>query len=134
MNDIMSLGIHRLWKKYFVDLVLSKHTGNDRILDIASGSGDIFNLLPISKNLYALDPVSEMHNISRKKNSSKKIYYEVGYAENLPYKKNFFKTITCTYGVRNFNNRKEGFSEIYRCLKKMVIFLLWNLVFQKEIY
>ena len=67
MNDIMSLGIHRLWKKYFVDLVLSKHTGNEKILDIASGSGDIFNLLPISKNLYALDPVSEMHNISRKK-------------------------------------------------------------------
>ena len=58
MNDIMSLGIHRLWKKYFVDLVLSKHTDNEKILDIASGIGDIFNLLSISKNLYALDPVS----------------------------------------------------------------------------
>ena len=65
MNDIMSLGIHRLWKKYFVDLVSSNYTDNEKILDIASGSGDIFNLLPISKNLYALDPVSEMHNISR---------------------------------------------------------------------
>ena len=124
MNDIMSLGIHRLWKKYFVDLVLSKHTGNEKILDIASGSGDIFNLLPISKNLYALDPVSEMHNISRKKNNSKKINYKVGYAENLPYKKNFFQIITCTYGVRNFNNRKNGFSEIYRCLKKNGYFFI----------
>ena len=124
MNDFMSLGIHRLWKKYFVDLVLSKHTDNEKILDIASGSGDIFNLLPISKNLYALDPVSEMHNISRKKNSSKKINYEVGYAENLPYKKNFFQIITCTYGVRNFKNRKNGFSEIYRCLKKNGYFFI----------
>tara|TARA_Y100001947_G_scaffold145983_1_gene141054 strand:+ start:519 stop:1295 length:777 start_codon:yes stop_codon:yes gene_type:complete len=124
MNDIMSLGIHRLWKKYFVDLVLSKHTDDENILDIASGSGDIFNLLPIHKNLYAVDPISEMHNISRKKNSSKKIDYQVGYAEDLPYKKNFFKTITCTYGVRNFNNRKDGFAEIYRCLKKNGYFFI----------
>ena len=58
MNDIMSLGIHRLWKKYFVDLVLSKHTDNEKILDIASGSGDIFNLLNISKTLYSFAPVS----------------------------------------------------------------------------
>ena len=72
MNDIMSLGIHRLWKKYFVDLVLSKHTDDENILDIASGSGDIFNLLPISKNLYAVDPISEMHNISRKKKQFQK--------------------------------------------------------------
>ena len=48
MNDIMSLGTH-VWKKYFVDLVLSNYTDNEKILDIASGSGDIFNLLPISK-------------------------------------------------------------------------------------
>ena len=85
----MSFGIHRLWKKYYVDLLLDKFNKKEKILDIASGSGDIFNLLPISKNLYALDPVSEMHNISRKKNSSKKINYEVGYAENLPIKKFF---------------------------------------------
>ena len=124
MNDVMSLGIHRLWKKYFVDLVSSKHNANKKILDIASGSGDIFNLLPLTKNLYAIDPVSEMHNISRKKNKSKKINYQVGYAENLPYRKNFFQTITCTYGVRNFKNRKDGFSEIYRCLKKNGYFLI----------
>ena len=59
MNDVMSLGIHRLWKKYFVGLVSSKYNANEKILDIASGSGDIFNLLPLTKNLYAIDPVSE---------------------------------------------------------------------------
>ena len=51
--------------------------------------------------------------IQNKKNSSKKIYYEVGYAENLPFKKNFFQIITCTYGVRNFKNRKNGFEGIF---------------------
>ena len=78
----------------------------------------------MTKNLYAIDPVSEMHNISRKKNKSKNINYQVGYAENLPYRKNFFQTITCTYGVRNFKNRKDGFTEIYRCLKKNGYFLI----------
>ena len=124
MNDVMSLGMHRLWKKYFVDIVLSKYATNEKILDIASGSGDIFNLLNIKKNLYAIDPVSEMHNISRKKNKSKNIDYQVGCAEKLPYRKNFFQTITCTYGVRNFQNRKDGFTEIYRCLKRNGYFLI----------
>ena len=123
MNDVMSLGIHRLWKKFYVDLIIDRFNPKQKILDIASGTGDIFNLLPFSENLYAVDPIEQMHEISKKKNFDKKINYEIGYVENLPYKSNFFQMISCTYGVRNFQNRKKGFKEIYRCLKKQGYFL-----------
>ena len=59
----------------------------------------------------------------KEKNSEKKINYQTGYVENLPYKNNFFQVISCTYGVRNFADRLKGFSEIYRCLKKNGFFL-----------
>jgi len=114
----MSFGVHRLWKKYYADLIIDKYIHSQKILDIASGTGDIFNLLPFSKNLYAIDPINNMHQISREKNKKKKINYEIGYAEKLPYNKSFFQVVSCTYGVRNFQNRIEGFREIYRCLKK----------------
>ena len=123
MNDVMSFGIHRLWKKYFVDQLNTRHKKNQKILDIASGTGDIFSLLPQSKNLFALDPIATMHEISKQKNNKKKIDYQVGYAEKLPYPKNYFQTISCTYGVRNFKDRKVAFREIYRCLKQKGLFL-----------
>ena len=43
MNDVMSLGLHRTWKSYFVDLIEINNESN--VLDIASGSGDIIKLL-----------------------------------------------------------------------------------------
>ena len=67
MNDIMSFGIHRLWKKYYVDLLLDKFNKKEKILDIASGSGDIFQLFPYKSNLYAIDPIDQMHEISKEK-------------------------------------------------------------------
>ena len=45
MNDVMSFGVHRLWKKYYADLLISKYKKTEKILDIASGTGDIFQLL-----------------------------------------------------------------------------------------
>lgn len=123
MNDVMSFGIHRLWKKYYADLLISKYKKKEKILDIASGTGDIFQLLPFKKNLYAIDPIEQMHRVSQEKNADKNIQYQVGYAEKLPYKNNFFQIVSCTYGVRNYENRQQGFKEIFRCLKKNGYFL-----------
>ena len=64
-----------------------------------------------------------MHRVSREKNADKNIQYQVGYAEKLPYKNNFFQIISCTYGVRNYENRQQGFKEIFRCLKQNGYFL-----------
>ena len=123
MNDVMSFGVHRLWKKYYVKLLEDLHIPSERILDIASGTGDIFNLFNRSKNLYAIDPISEMHSISREKNSNKPIDYETGMVEKMPYQKNYFQIISCTYGVRNFEDKSKAFKEIGRCLKKKGYFL-----------
>ena len=94
MNDVMSFGIHRLWKKYYADLLISKYKKTEKILDIASGTGDIFQLLPFKKNLYAIDPIEQMHRVSQEKNADKNIQYQVGYAEKLPYKNNFFQIVS----------------------------------------
>ena len=83
MNDIMSFGIHRLWKKYYVDLLHDKFNKKEKILDIASGSGDIFQLFPHNANLYAIDPIDQMHEISTEKNSEKKILYTNLYMANI---------------------------------------------------
>ena len=123
MNDIMSFGIHRLWKKYYAELLEKFHKPSENILDVASGTGDIFFLLNRKKNLFALDPISEMHLKSEDKNRKKNINYKIGYAEKMPYKKNFFQIISCTYGVRNFQNKLKSFKEINRCLKKDGYFL-----------
>ena len=123
MNDVMSFGIHRLWKKYYVALLEKYHENSQNILDIASGTGDIFNLLNRNKNLYAIDPVQDMHRKSKIKNSKKSIKYEVGFAEKMPYLNNQFQVISCTYGVRNFNSKLNAFKEIKSCLKKNGFFL-----------
>ena len=75
MNDVMSFGIHRLWKKYYADLLISKYKKTEKILDIASGTGDIFQLLPFKKNLYAIDPIEQMHRVSQEKNADKNLRY-----------------------------------------------------------
>jgi demethylmenaquinone methyltransferase/2-methoxy-6-polyprenyl-1,4-benzoquinol methylase len=123
MNDVMSLGAHRLWKKYYVNLIEKLHKSSENILDIASGTGDIFNSLNRTNNLFAIDPIYEMHTLSKKKNSKKLIHYETGFVEKMPYKKNYFQMISCSYGVRNFEDKNKGFKEIARCLKKNGYFL-----------
>ena len=67
MNDVMSLGLHRTWKSYFVDLIEINTESN--VLDIASGSGDIIKLLKKSKaaNFFSLDANKDMQTQAKKK-------------------------------------------------------------------
>ena len=68
MNDIMSLGSHRLWKKIFIDFVELKE--NQYVLDLACGSGDISELLlkkyPYFENLTLSDKNSLMLDLAKK--------------------------------------------------------------------
>ena len=69
MNDVMSLGSHRLWKKIFIDFVELKE--NQYVLDLACGSGDISELLlkkyPYFENLTLSDKNSLMLDLAKKK-------------------------------------------------------------------
>ncbi len=119
MNDLMSLGMHRLWKKRFVETVDLKE--NEIILDVGSGSGDIASEilkenLPIS--LYLLDLNEEMLLEGRKRlKKEKNIKYFIGNAEKLNFENNFFDKYTISFCLRNVTEYLLSIKEAYRVLK-----------------
>ncbi|MDC2979331.1 bifunctional demethylmenaquinone methyltransferase/2-methoxy-6-polyprenyl-1,4-benzoquinol methylase UbiE [Pelagibacteraceae bacterium] len=119
MNDFMSLGMHRLWKKRFVEMIDIK--SNDVILDVGSGSGDIADEI-IKRNLptrlYLLDLNKEMLEEGKKKlKNEKNINYLVGNAEKLNFENNFFDKYVISFCLRNVTNHILSIKEAFRVLK-----------------
>ena len=119
MNDLMSLGMHRLWKKRFVETVDLKE--NEIILDVGSGSGDIaIEILKedLPTNLYLLDLNEEMLLEGRKRlKKEKNIKYFIGNAENLNFENNFFDKYTISFCLRKVTEYLLSIKEAYRVLK-----------------
>ena len=123
MNDAMSFGMHRLWKKILVELASIGE--DDFILDIASGTGDISKL--ISKeypntNIFMSDINYEMLDEGRNRaideSFSRNCHFCQLSGEELPFKDNTFDVITVGFGLRNFTDKEKGLREMKRCLKK----------------
>ena len=123
MNDAMSFGMHRLWKKILVELASIGE--DDFILDIASGTGDISKL--ISKeypntSIFMSDINYEMLDEGRNRaideSFNRNCHFCQLSGEELPFKDNTFDVITVGFGLRNFTNKKKGLKEMKRCLKK----------------
>ena len=129
MNDLMSIGLHRSWKRKFINEIKLKNKKN-KILDLGSGTGDIIlelikkNKIVNSQNLIILsDPNIKMIKESFKKfNNTKKIYNVANYGEELPFKSNQFDLVTMSFSLRNTYNLKKTIKEINRVLKKTVNF------------
>ena len=86
MNDIMSFGSHRLWKKELIDLMNVQEDEN--IIDVGSGTGDLINLilkLKKNNNIYAVDLNSEMLKYSEKRHKNKNVTFIRANAEKLPF-------------------------------------------------
>ena len=120
MNDIMSLGIHRLWKKQFINWLNPQV--DTKLLDVASGTGDIAKLYldKINNNGYAfcLDENQGMLNLNKKRFiSQSNIKWVCNNAEKLPFKDNYFDYYTISFGIRNVNNVDIALKEAYRVLK-----------------
>ena len=120
MNDIMSLGSHRLWKQQYVDSI--EFTSTDRIIDMASGTGDIAKLIlkkNINQNIIRIDPNKNMlnHNIQYFKNL-KNIISLCGYAESIPLESSSIDKYLISFGLRNISKLDLGLKEAYRVLKK----------------
>ena len=119
MNDLMSLGMHRLWKKRFIEVVDIKK--NDIILDVGSGSGDIANEIlkyKLSNQLYLLDLNKEMLAQGKKKlEKHKNIKFILNNAEKLNFKTNFFDKYLISFCLRNITNYEKSIKEAYRVLK-----------------
>ena len=119
MNDLMSLGMHRLWKKRFVEKIDIKR--DDIILDVGSGSGDIASQiirekLPIS--LYLLDLNREMLEEGKKRfKNNKNIKYFIGNAEKLNFESNLFDKYIISFCLRNVTDYILSIKEAYRVLK-----------------
>ena len=120
MNDIMSLGIHRIWKKNFI--ILLNPQKNTNLIDVASGTGDIAKLYLDKINhegsVYCVDENKQMLNLSKKKlNQNNKVKWFCNNAEKLPFKSDFFDYYTISFGIRNVENIDKALSEAYRVLK-----------------
>ena len=120
MNDIMSLGIHRLWKK---DLIyLMNPSNNQNLIDVASGTGDIAKLFLNNTNKKAqitcVDPNKGMVNKGKDKlKEFKNLKWIVSSAENLPINDDSFDFYTISFGLRNTKDINKSLSEAYRVLK-----------------
>ena len=123
MNDLMSFGLHRIWKEKVVSLL--EICEDSLVLDLASGSGDISKKINERYNCkcIALDANMDMLEIAKKKIYSNAPFYIYGNAENLPFKKFIFDYVVVSFGLRNFNDIPESLEQIHRVLKKGGIFI-----------
>ena len=123
MNDLMSFGMHRIWKEKVISLLeISK---DSLVLDLASGSGDISMKIKDKYNCkcIALDANMEMLEIAKKKLHSNKLFFINGNAETLPFKKTIFDYVIVSFGLRNFNDIPKSLEQIHRVLKKTGMFI-----------
>jgi len=120
MNDFMSLGVHRVWKK---NLMSWMNPSKDKtLIDVACGTGDLGKLFLdfTNKNgkIFCVDPNKGMiHKGKKKLNSYKNINWIIASAEKLPIKDNSFDYYTISFGLRNTKNLNKALSEAYRVLK-----------------
>ena len=121
MNDLMTFKNHSKWKKEIAEI--AKYSSPKKILDVATGTGDIaINLSKIKgSKIEGVDVSGNMLKIARKKIDELKIdniALKTCEAENLVFEDNHFDIVSIGYGVRNFSNLEKGLSESYRVLKR----------------
>ena len=107
MNDFMSLGVHRVWKKNLINMM--NPSFNSTLIDVACGTGDIGKLFldnTKSDNLiYCVDPNKGMIAKGKEKlKSYRNIKWVIAPAENIPVQKNCFDFYTISFGLRNTKN------------------------------
>ena len=120
MNDFMSLGIHRIWKKNLLNM-MNPHD-NQNLIDVACGTGDIaklfLNLVNKSSHITCVDPNKGMIQKGKEKlKEFKNLKWVNASAENLPIKDNCFDFYTISFGLRNTKNLNRALEEAYRVLK-----------------
>jgi demethylmenaquinone methyltransferase / 2-methoxy-6-polyprenyl-1,4-benzoquinol methylase len=123
MNDLMSLGVHRLWKRYFVGTSGVKR--GDKVLDLAGGTGDIAQLLlervGETGEVVIGDINAQMLSVGRDRMIDQGIVKGLRYtqlnAQALPFADAQFDLVTIAFGLRNVTDKAQALREMRRVLK-----------------
>nr|CAD6426968.1 bifunctional demethylmenaquinone methyltransferase/2-methoxy-6-polyprenyl-1,4-benzoquinol methylase UbiE [Rhizobium sp. Q54] len=126
MNDVMSGGLHRVWKNAMVAALNPRRDSSYRILDVAGGTGDIaFRIVEASgrkAHATVLDINGSMLAVgaerAAKKGLSDNLTFVEANAEELPFQPNSFDAYTIAFGIRNVPRIDVALSEAYRVLKR----------------
>jgi demethylmenaquinone methyltransferase/2-methoxy-6-polyprenyl-1,4-benzoquinol methylase len=121
MNDVMSAGLHRLWKRFTIET--SGVRSGDRVLDVAGGSGDLSRMFakkvgPTGQVLLT-DINASMLGVGRDRLIDDGVAVPALQcdAEKLPFPSNYFDCVSVAFGLRNMTHKDRALAEMYRVLK-----------------
>jgi demethylmenaquinone methyltransferase/2-methoxy-6-polyprenyl-1,4-benzoquinol methylase len=123
MNDLMSFGVHRLWKRFTIDM--SGVRPGNKVLDLAGGTGDLTKkfskIVGPSGKVVLADINSSMLEVGRERLTNQgyvgNIEYVQANAQFLPFEDNTFDVITIAFGLRNVTDKDEALRSMLRVLK-----------------
>ena len=123
MNDLMSLGVHRLWKHYFA--ARSGVKPGDRVLDLAGGTGDISALMSKRVGKTGMVVLSDINEAMLIRGRARledmgivgNVVPAIADAEKLPFADRYFDAVTMAFGLRNVTNQDAALAECHRVLK-----------------
>ena len=120
MNDIMSFGIHRVWKEKFIDWM--NPYADSKLIDVASGTGDIAKLFSKINNntseITCVEPNNDMLQMGKSNlKELNNVKWIKGKAEKLLVKDNLYDYYSISYGIRNVSDINKTLQEAYRVLK-----------------
>ena len=123
MNDVMSFGIHRIWKRIVVDMASIRP--GQQVLDLAGGTGDLTRLMAARVGKQGSIVLSDINAAMIRNGRSRLLDHgvagNVGFvqanAEQLPFADNHFDCITIAFGLRNVTDKQAALGAMYRCLK-----------------
>lgn len=121
MNDVMSLGVHRFWKRYAAHMACLKP--GSRVLDVAGGTGDMATLfhprLEGKGSIVVTDINAEMLNAGRDRmldQGMSDVAFVQADAEALPFASNSFDCVSIAFGLRNVTDKERALRSMFECL------------------
>ena len=123
MNDLMSMGVHRLWKRFTVEL--SGVRAGQRVLDLASGTGDLADRfaglvgpegLVVMSDINANMLITGRDRMADRGHAGNLAYAQIN-AEALPFPDNSFDCITIGFGLRNVTDKQKALNAMFQALK-----------------
>jgi demethylmenaquinone methyltransferase/2-methoxy-6-polyprenyl-1,4-benzoquinol methylase len=122
LNDVLSVGTHRWWKKRFVNLIRNTHP--QKALDCATGTGDIAFML--NKTIPEVTGIDFSENMiefakERAQRSNSSVEFKVADIQKLPFENKSFDAASISFGIRNVENLELGLKELGRVSKSLYI-------------